>query len=126
VLRADTSGLAVLVVWERVTPSDHAVRFPGTHVLARIPDARAQQFWDEDRMVSKAMVRQLPADTLRSVASTSGDSPIAWDTAALFPPGTPWTSRFPVPAWSGRPVVEVLDALRRNLQQVERSAATQH
>jgi len=118
-LRADTSGLAVLVVWEHVTPSDHGLQFPGTRVLARVSDARAVQFWDDDRLLSKAMARDLPADTLTSVADTSAATPVAWDCVSLYRPGVAWTGRFPVPDWAGRPVVDVIDRLRRQLDAIE-------
>ena len=111
------------MVWERVTPSDRPIGFPGTHVLARVPDPRVEQFWDRDRLLSQTMVRDLPADTLRSLADLKADTPLVWDSVALFRPGVRWEDRFPVPDWAGRPVVDVADSLRRALDRIERLPA---
>ena len=123
-LRRDTTALALLVVWEHVTPSDHGLVLPGTSVLARVRDPRAMQFWDDTRALSARMVADLPADTLASVAQIeSSDVKIVWDCVALFRPGMIWQERFPVPDWSGRPVIDVLDTFRRRLAAMESANA---
>jgi len=124
VLRADTTSLRALVVWAHFTPSDHLIVLPGTRALARVYDPRAVQYWDRDRLLSRTMVRDLPADTLRSVAQISANSAVAWDFVALFRPGVRWLDRFPIPDWAGRPVVDVVDSLSRHLLAIERSTPT--
>src|SRR5258708_4137710 len=121
VLHADTTSLRALVVWAYFTPSDRRIQLPGTKVLARVPDPRAVQFWDAHRLLSKAMVRELPADTLRSVAQVDADTPVAWDFVALFRPGVRWLDHFPIPDWAGRPAFAITDPLTRHLLAIERS-----
>ncbi len=122
VLRADTTSLRALVVWEHVTPSDRGVAFPGTSVLARVSDARAVQYWDKSRRLSRTMVHDLPPDTLRSMAQMNADPPIVWDCVALFRPGVRWLDHFPTPDWAGRPAADLADSLSRHLAAIERSA----
>lgn len=119
VLRADTTSLRVLVVWAYFTPSDRRIQFPSTSVMARVPDPRVMQFWDAHRVLSRTMVHDLPADTLRSVAQISADTPVAWDFVALFRPGVRWLDRFPVPDWAARPVFTLVDPLSRHLSALE-------
>ena len=119
-LRADTTSLRALVVWAYFTPSDRNIGMPGTSVLQRVFDPRAVQYWDHDRLLSRTMVRDLPADTLSSVAQMNADSPVAWDFVALFRPGVRWSDRFPVPDWAGRPVADVVDSLQGHLSAMER------
>jgi hypothetical protein len=110
----------VLVVWEHVTPSDRMMPMPTTSVLMRVSDRRARQFWDEERLLSKLMSRDLPRDTLASVAETnSSGGAVAWDCVAVFRPGVRWGARFPIPDWSGRPVADVTEGLRRGLAAAE-------
>jgi hypothetical protein len=120
-LRADTTRLRALVVWAYFTPSDRHIGIPGTSVLLRVSDPRAVQYWDYGRLLSRTMVRDLPADTLPSVAQMNADAPVAWDFVALFRPGVRWLDRFPVPDWAGRPVVDVVDSLALHLSAIERS-----
>ena len=124
-LRRDTTGLAAIVIWEHVTPSDHKITLPPTSVLEKIWDARAVQFWDDDRALSARMVADLPRDTLTSVAQieTTGTT-VAWDCVAIFRPGVRWERRFPVPDWAGRPVKDVADTLERRLEALEAAATS--
>jgi hypothetical protein len=112
----------VLVVWAYFTPSDRRIGLPGTRVLMRVPDRRAAQFWDHDRLLSRTMVRDLPADALPRVAQMDADSPVAWDFVALYRPGVRWSDRFPIPDWAGRPIADVADSLSDHLRAVERAA----
>ncbi|HET7224799.1 MAG TPA: hypothetical protein VFK69_03705 [Candidatus Eisenbacteria bacterium] len=122
-LYADSAKLAVFVVWEPVTPGDHAVRLPPMGTLARIGDPRAAQYWDPDRALSRRMVAELPKDTLASVAQTGSGAPIAWDCVALFRAGRRWDERFPVPDWAAWPVLDVADTLALRLRAVQRDAS---
>ena len=114
----------MIVVWEHVTPSDKKVTMPSAEVLFRISDARAVQFWDDTRSLSRLMIHQLPRDTLGSVAEVDSDrTAIAWDCVALYRPGRRWNERFPVPDWAGRPVREVTDTMMVRLRAIERQWA---
>lgn len=103
------------MVWAYFTPSDRHIGLPGTKVLMRVPDPRAVQFWDHDRLLSRTMVHDLPAETLPRVAQMDADTPVAWDFVALFRPGVRWSDRFPTPDWAGRPIADVADSLSRHL-----------
>src|SRR5215472_472667 len=97
-------------MWVHVTAGDKKVELPSTTVLSRIHDARAVQFWDDERAISRVMDNELPRDTLRSVAEIdSAHTAVAWDCVALFRAGRRWEGRFPVPDWAGRPAREVAD-----------------
>lgn len=97
--------LRVLVVWEPVLPTDWTA--PSTAVLARVADRRALQFWDKRRLVSEKILASGFPNPLQG--------PVVWDFVALFPPGARWEGSFPTPQFSGAPVANVMDGLRRNL-----------
>ena len=110
-------------MWEHVTPSDKGIAAPPTSALFKIRDARAVQFWDDERALSRAMVAELPADTLPSVAEIdTARTPVAWDCIALYRAGMRWGDRMPVPDWAGRPVSEVADTMLVRLRTIERAA----
>jgi hypothetical protein len=124
VLKQDSTRLSVLVVWEHVTQSDRKMGIPTMPVLARIPDRRALQFWDADRVLSYDMRHDLPREVLPQVAEMdSTDFPIIWDCVALFRPGARWDKRFPTPDWAGRPVADVIATFRQRLAALEESTA---
>ena len=127
-IEKDTTNLRIIVMWEHVTPSDRKITLPSTSVLFRIHDPRAVQFWDDDRVISRALDADLPYDTLRSVAeidSAGGThTAVAWDCVALFRTGQRWEDRLPVPEWAGRPVIDVAETLGVRLRASERSRAT--
>jgi len=115
-------------MWEHITAGDKKIRLPATEVLFRLHDPRAVQFWDDDRVISRALDADLPYDTLRSVAeidSAGGThTAVAWDCVALFRTGQRWEDRLPVPEWAGRPVIDVAETLGVRLRASERSRAT--
>jgi hypothetical protein len=114
----------VIVMWEHVTPSDKKIIYPPMSALFRIPDARAVQFWDDERALSRMMVADLPADTLKSVAEAdSGQTAIAWDCIALYRAGRRWDRGFPVPDWAGRPVSAVAETMLVRLRALPHLAA---
>ncbi len=89
--------MRVFVVWEPVLVTDwHA---PGAGAVGRIPDARVTQFWDPRRALSQTIRRDH----------------VVWDYVAIFPPGARWDETFPIPRFSGAPVVRVIDDFRRRL-----------
>jgi hypothetical protein len=123
VLERDSTKLRVIVMWEHITAGDKKIELPSTAVLARIHDARAVQFWDDERALSRVMDAELPLDTLRSVAEfDSAGRAVAWDCVALYRAGRQWEQRFPVPDWAGRPVSAVAETALVRLQQLERAA----
>ena len=99
------NNVQVFVVWEPVLPSD--LFAPSTSTLHLISDTRVSQYWDKPRLVS------------RSMGETDDDS-IVWDIVAVYQPGKLWEQAPPEPAYSGGPVVEVVDetrnAINRELQ----------
>jgi hypothetical protein len=113
----------VIVMWEHVTPSDHDLTAPPPSALFKIHDARAVQFWDDQRALSRAMAADLPADTLRSVAEIdSGRTAVPWDCIALYRAGTRWEGHLPVPEWAGRPVSAEAETMLVRLRGLERAA----
>ena len=100
----------VLVVWEPVLPTDWSA--PSTAALNRIPDTRAVQFWDKDRLISHSMGEH----DRRSVV---------WDYIAVYPPGAEWTGEPPAPLYSGRPVVKVKQPARDALARAFATGATE-
>ena len=111
-------------MWEHVTPGDRRISSPPMSALFKITDARAVQFWDDERALSRVMDADLPFDTLRSVAEIdSAHTAVAWDCVALFRPGRRWAQRFPVPDWAGRPVSAVAETALVRLHGLERIAS---
>jgi hypothetical protein len=102
----DMSGkdVKVFVVWEPVLPTDLSA--PSTAALARIPDLRAAQYWDRQRVLSHLLGEH--------------DRPsVVWDYIAVYAPGTMWQDTPPKPAYSSHPVRYVIadakDAIQRLL-----------
>ena len=95
--------IRVFVIWEPVLPTDLAS--PSTRTLARISDARANQYWDKERLISRAL------------GETDANS-IVWDYVAVYQPGKLWDQAPPEPVYSSVPVVEVIDGAREAIQKV--------
>lgn len=95
--------MRVFVVWEPVLTTDWMA--PSTATLRRVPDIQAQQYWDKDRLLSKAMGEQ-------------DKSSIVWDRVAVYPPGLTWGEGAPPQAsFEKGPVVRVLPAFTAALEQ---------
>ncbi len=77
---------------------------PGAAALKRIPDLRANQFWDKQRLISSS----IGAHNRRGVV---------WDYIAVYPRGAIWTGKPPQPLYEGGPVVQVVDPARAALAQ---------
>jgi hypothetical protein len=92
----------VFVVWEPVLPTDWAA--PSTAALRRIADARATQFWDKRRLVSRSMGEH----DRRSVV---------WDFIAVYKHGAVWSDHPPQAIYEGGPVVRVTEPAREALAQ---------
>lgn len=85
---------------------------PTSGTLARIHDARAAQYWDADRVLSKRIIRSVIAAPGRyNLAEDLHEDSIVWDTVVLFPPAARWDDEFPVPAYYGYPVVDSVNGL---------------
>lgn len=93
-------NIRVLVNWEPVIATD--LRSPSSRVLARISDLRARQYWDRERLLSKAMGEKDRAT-------------IVWDVIKVYDPAARWNDRLPEPVFSDRPVVRVIDEAARAL-----------
>jgi hypothetical protein len=91
------------VVWEPVLPTDWMA--PSTATLRRVPDIRAQQYWDNGRLLSKAMGEQ-------------DKSSIVWDSVAVYPRGLIWGEGAPPQAlFEQGPVVRIVPAFTAALEQ---------
>lgn len=107
-----TVPVTTLVVWMPVILTDIAA--PTSARLALIADARAQQFWDPDHLVSTAIL-SLAHQHVDRLSADQRDllegAPVAWDLVASFPPGVQWASELPWPSFWGFPVVGAVDDL---------------
>jgi len=95
--------IRVFVIWEPVLPTDLAS--PSTRTLVRISDVRASQYWDKERLISRAL------------GETDANS-IVWDYVAVYQPGKLWEQAPPEPVYSTVPVVKVIDGTREAIQKV--------
>jgi hypothetical protein len=96
--------IVVHVIWETVLASDSGP--PITQTLARLSIPNTAQFWDPNRTLSKAMGEK-----------PNNRKSITWDWVAVYPPGTHWGSEPPKPAWSGRPVVQVIPGFEKAVKE---------
>ena len=101
----------IFVVWEPVLFTDWSS--PSTATLGRIPDPRADQFWDKERLISHSMGE----DNRRG---------IVWDYIAVYPRGAVWRTSPPRPLYSGGPVVRVINEARAALSDALNNAQAQH
>lgn len=116
---SSASPMRIYAVWMHVTHGDR--QMPNSLVLAEMPDARARQYWDPYRLLSKAMVRDFPAESTIAMADTTGGPvPLFWNFVALWRPGTLWKERVPLPDFSGRPISEHVEEFRRRLGELAR------
>ena len=90
------------VVWEPVLVTDWGR--PSTAALGRVPDVRAAQYWDRDRLVSHSW-------------GEHGRKTIVWDDISVYPPGVLWQHGPPKPLFRGRTVVSKADAVRAAMGQ---------
>src|SRR6185437_11768252 len=95
----------IFVIWEPVLPTDWTS--PSTMTLRRIADARAIQFWDKRRLISRSMGEH----DRRS---------IVWDFIAVYGQGRLWGDRPPEAIYQGGPVVRVIEPARTALAQALR------
>lgn len=89
----------MLVVWEPILMTDWGS--PSGSTLARISDIRAQQFWDPQHEVSKALSRTKPDPREK----------FHWDEAILYAPHSKWKDAPTSLFWRG-PVYQVIPGLK--------------
>jgi len=85
---------------------------PSTATLKRIPDLRAFQFWDKDRLLSKSM-------------GEHDQKSIVWDHIAVYPAGSTWSEHPPEALYRGCPVVRVAGFAHAALERALQDAAKQ-
>src|SRR5579872_1620996 len=90
------------VIWEPVLFTDW--RRPPSAAMVRVPDIRASQFWDPDRLISHQW-------------GEHGRSSIVWDDVSVYAPGTLWQDAPPRPLFRGNTVIGVEDQARAALAQ---------
>lgn len=101
------AAVRVFVVWEPIQPMDWAP--PVNAVLRRVPDRRAQQYWDPDHVVAKQLARDArPPQPVPDCCDKSG---ILWDLAAVYAKGVTWTDRMPPAVVFNGPVVDVVQSI---------------
>lgn len=93
----------MFVVWEPVLATDW--RAPSTLTLRRISDGRARQYWDNGRLLSKAM-------------GETGRKSVVWDQVIVYSRGVIWSETAPPKAVVRvGPVVDVVDQFVEGLHQ---------
>ena len=77
--------------------------------MNRIPDRRAQQYWDPDHVVAKRLAadRRAPQPA-EDCCERSG---VLWDLVAVYPKGAVWEDRMPSATVFNGPVVDVTPAV---------------
>lgn len=96
-----SARVKVFVIWEPIIFSD--LTLPPSSSLARIPDQRARQYYDQDHLVSKALQHQMLATGVTGQDYFVKDK-YAWDTMAVYNPGALWDDAGAKPAFVGAPV----------------------
>lgn len=100
--------MRVLVVWEPILATDW--RRPSARTLGRIPDRRAQQFWDPDHVVAEELARIAKQNSGRRQPDCCVRKGFYWDEAILFAPGSHWSDGPDPEFWNG-PVYRIAASL---------------
>ncbi len=77
---------------------------PGASVLARLKDARAQQYWDPQRLLALRLAADA-RDPQPKQACCLRDN-VLWDVAALYPAGAEWKDALPPAIFFNGPIVK--------------------
>jgi hypothetical protein len=99
----NSKDVRVFVVWEPVLAIDLAA--PSTTSLARIPDLRAAQYWDRERVLSHLLGER-------------NRSTVVWDYIAVYDSGTVWQDAPPRPVYSDHPVVDAMSGAKDAVQRL--------
>jgi hypothetical protein len=105
----NSQNVRVFVIWEPVLPTDFVA--PSTASLARIPDARAAQYWDRRRAMSHLL-------------GEHNRSTVVWDYILVYAPGTLWQDVPPKPIYSDNPVRDVISGAKESIQRLLANSTT--
>lgn len=110
VLEQEGNGrVTVFAVWEPVLSTDWGA--PSGAALRRLGDQRVRQYWDPDRLLSKAM-----GETDRAS--------VVWDRVLLYPARQAWEQSAPPRAFfEDGPVIRVVAKFTGALKQAEQFSA---
>jgi hypothetical protein len=92
----------VFAVWEPMLATD--IQSPIALVLARLKDARAQQYWDPQHLLALRMAAD--AHDPQPKESCCVRNQTLWDLAALYPAGAQWKEAMPPAVFFDGPVVK--------------------
>ena len=101
--------MRVFVIWEPVLATDFVA--PSTAALARIADARATQYWDRKRALSRLL-------------GEHNRSTVVWDYIAVYAPGTLWQDAPPKPIYSDNPVRDVISGAKGSIRRLLAAGTT--
>lgn len=99
------------MVWEPILPTDWAP--PTTFALNRIPDRRAQQYWDPDHVLAKRL--STDARSPQPEQDCCVRSGVLWDLAAVYPTSVLWDDRMPSATVFNGPVIDVTSSIESAL-----------
>jgi hypothetical protein len=108
--------MRVFVVWEPILTGDW--RRPTTRTLARIPDSRAAQFWDQDHLIAEELRRAAESNALLRKPSCCVDHGHFWDMAAIYPPQVRANGTLPPPVYIDGEVVGQESAICSKLKEI--------
>ena len=98
----------MFAVWQLMLPTDWAA--PASSALRRLSDRRVAQYWDPNHLLATQMKKDARAPQPEQDCCTR--SGILWDLAAVYPPGSIWSSdRMPAATVFNGPVVDVTGAI---------------
>jgi hypothetical protein len=100
-------------VWEPILPTDWSA--PGGAILARISDARAQQFYDPKHVVSEAL-DGIVANKHEPEPHCCKRKNFYWDDAVLYKSQARWGDAPTSAFWDG-PVDRVIPSLETTIAQ---------
>jgi hypothetical protein len=90
--------LKVYVIWLRMLRTDARSEWPRNEIV----DPRATHYWDEGKIVGTALAAR---DDLKAWR------PVAWDSWAMYPPGSTWSADAPRPLSFGRTILRTRNQL---------------
>ena len=89
-------------------PGDARSKWPA----ALLTDSRVTHFWDEQRVVGKAYLAQLPLMLDRRAPNTmTPDADALWDAFFIYAPDARWDSGVPRPVAWGYPIMPTRETL---------------
>jgi hypothetical protein len=98
--------IRVFAVWEPILPTDYSS--PGTGVLARLSDARVEQYWDKNHLFAERLESRLKTDEGHPQPSCCNRHGIQWDEVAVYKQGLRWDDQLPRAVFLDGPVVHAL------------------